>query len=147
MESSKKASPQQVNTSGGTNTPIDNKSGTSTQQSSHKPDSATPQPEEKKSSAEEGGTNLTDHAVEAYGQTKKAVSQAYKKTSKVAGNSYNQAMTYGRQNPGKFALIALGAGIAIGLFLVKGSSSRSRTGKIIGPAVGALAKIATEILL
>jgi hypothetical protein len=74
------------------------------------------------------------------------VTQAYDKTAETLSQSYNQAMDYGRENPGKLTLIAFGAGIGIGLLLAGGFSGgrSSRTTRIAEPAIDALSRIALE---
>jgi ElaB/YqjD/DUF883 family membrane-anchored ribosome-binding protein len=78
-----------------------------------------------------------------YDQTRQTVTDAYGKTTEVLSNTYDQAMSYGRENPGKLTLIAFGAGIAIGLLLA-GSGGRSRTNRIAEPVVNALSQVALE---
>jgi ElaB/YqjD/DUF883 family membrane-anchored ribosome-binding protein len=78
-------------------------------------------------------------------QAKQAVSGAYDRTSEVLTNTYDQAMTYGRENPGKLTLIAFGAGIGIGLLLASSvGGGRSRTNRIAEPVVNALSQVAME---
>jgi hypothetical protein len=79
----------------------------------------------------------------AYDQTVQTVTDAYGRTTEVLTNTYDQAMSYGRENPGKLTLIAFGAGIAIGLLLA-GSGGRSRTNRIAEPVVNALSQVALE---
>ncbi|MGA9767991.1 MAG: hypothetical protein WBV94_03055 [Blastocatellia bacterium] len=84
-------------------------------------------------------------AQTAYDQTKQVVNDAYGKTSEVLTNTYDQAMVYGRENPGKLTLIAFGAGIGIGLLLAGSlGGGRSRTNRIAEPIVGALSQVALE---
>jgi ElaB/YqjD/DUF883 family membrane-anchored ribosome-binding protein len=85
-----------------------------------------------------------DNAQNAYEQTKQVVGDAYGKTTEVLNNTYEQAMTYGRENPGKLTLIAFGAGIGIGVLLASGFGGRSRTSRIAEPIVGALSQVAME---
>lgn len=81
----------------------------------------------------------------AYDQTVKAVGEAYEKTSEVLTNTYDQTMTYGRDNPGKLTMIAFGAGIGIGILLASGfGGGRSRNSRIAEPIVGALSQVAME---
>lgn len=90
--------------------------------------------------------DLTKQTVtDAYDKTSQAVSEAYDKTSKTINTSYQQAMDYGRENPGTFALIAVGAGIGIGLLLAGSFSSRSRASRVLPPVMGALSKIVTNL--
>ena len=78
-----------------------------------------------------------------YDQTLQSVTDAYGKTTEVLTKSYDEAMSYGRENPGKLTLIAFGAGIAIGL-LLSNSGGRSRTNRIAEPVVNALSQVAME---
>jgi ElaB/YqjD/DUF883 family membrane-anchored ribosome-binding protein len=94
--------------------------------------------------AREQASHLTERGSEVLDQTKQAVSQAYGKTSEVLTDTYDQAMSYGRQNPGKLTLIAFGAGIAIGMLLSSGGRRGSRTERIAEPVVDALSRVALE---
>jgi len=87
---------------------------------------------------------IVDRGAEVLDQTKQAVSAAYGKTSEVLSSSYDQAMVYGRENPGKLTLIAFGAGIGIGALLMSGRSNRGRTGRFAEPVVNALSEVALE---
>lgn len=83
----------------------------------------------------------------AYEDTKQVVTDAYGKTTEALSNTYDQAMSYGKENPGKLTLIAFGAGIGIGLLLASGlSGGRSRTSRIGEPIVAALSQVAMEFL-
>jgi len=78
-----------------------------------------------------------------YDQTIQSVTDAYGKTTEVLSKTYDEAMSYGRDNPGKLTLIAFGAGIAIGL-LLSGAGGRSRTNRMAEPVVNALSQVALE---
>jgi len=81
----------------------------------------------------------------AYDETKQVVNDAYGKTSEVLSNTYDQAMDYGKENPGKLTLIALVAGIGIGVLLASGfAGGRSRSSRIGEPIVAALSQVAME---
>ena len=83
----------------------------------------------------------------AYEDTRQAVTDAYGKTTEVLSDTYNQAMVYGKENPGKLTLIAFGAGIGIGVLLASGlTSGRSRSSRIGEPIVNALSQVALEFL-
>lgn len=83
----------------------------------------------------------------AYEETKQVVNDAYGKTTEVLTNTYDQAMVYGKDNPGKLTLIAFGAGIGIGVLLASGfSSGRSRSSRIGEPIVTALSEVAMAFL-
>lgn len=78
-------------------------------------------------------------------QTKQVVSDAYGKTSEALTNTYDQAMTFGREHPGQLTLIAFGAGIGIGLLLASSfSSGRSTSQRYAEPVVSALSNVALE---
>ena len=103
--------------------------------------------------AREVASAVTDKAGEVLGQTKEAmsnarevVSNAYDKTSETLSNTYDQALTYGRQNPGTVMLIAFGAGVGIGLLLAGSLTGRSRMNRVAEPIVGALSQVALEFL-
>lgn len=86
----------------------------------------------------------TKHVVE---EAKQVVNDAYGKTTEVLNNTYDQAMVYGKENPGKLTLIAFGAGIGIGVLLASGlTSGRSRSSRIGEPIVAALSQVAMEFL-
>jgi ElaB/YqjD/DUF883 family membrane-anchored ribosome-binding protein len=89
----------------------------------------------------------TETAREVLDQTKQAVTNAYEKTAETLTQTYDQAVTYGKENPGTMTLIAFGAGIGIGLLLASGLGGRSttRTSRIVDPVVDALAQIAREV--
>lgn len=83
----------------------------------------------------------------AYEETKQVVNDAYGKTTEVLTNTYDQAMVYGKDNPGKLTLIAFGAGIGIGVLLASGfSGGRSRSSRIGEPLVTALSEVALAFL-
>lgn len=78
-------------------------------------------------------------------QTKQVVTDAYGKTSEALTNTYDQAMSFGREHPGQLTLIAFGAGIGIGLLLASSfSSGRSTSQRYAEPVVNALSNIALE---
>jgi len=96
---------------------------------------------------QDSGTNKGTGATEVVDQAKQAVTDVYNRASQSLNEGYTQAVDYSRENPGKTTLIALGAGIGIGLLLAGSlSSSRSnRTGRIVPPIMNALTEIAGEI--
>lgn len=83
----------------------------------------------------------------AYEETKQVVNDAYGKTTEVLTNTYDQAMVYGKDNPGKLTLIAFGAGIGFGVLLASGfTGGRSRSSRIGEPIVTALSQVAMAFL-
>lgn len=81
---------------------------------------------------------------DAYDQTSQTLHNAYDQTSKTLHNAYDHTLNYGRENPGKMALIAFGVGVGVGVLLSNGGS-RSRTSRIVPPVMNALSQIATEV--
>jgi hypothetical protein len=77
------------------------------------------------------------------GKVKQPVNQTYEKAAETLSNTYEQALSYGRENPGKLTLIAFGAGIAIGI-LLSSTGERNRKKSIAEPVLNELSKIALE---
>ncbi len=89
------------------------------------------------------GEDLLSTGIEAYAQTERAVAQAYDKTAEVVGETYEQAKTFGRDNPEKIVLIAFAVGIGVGLLL---GSRRSGSSRYVQPLVDAAHDVATALL-
>jgi len=70
------------------------------------------------------GYDLTDRGEEFYDQAKKTASDTCNKTAETINKTYNQAIAYGRANPGKLALLALGSGLVMGLILANRTKAR-----------------------
>jgi len=137
MESNKNIT-EQSKTSGGT----PNKPSTTGQSSTGTSGHASSAPQR----AREIASDVTSGVQTAYDQTVKAVGDAYGKTSEVLTNTYDQTMTYGRENPGKLTMIAFGAGIGIGILLASGlGGGRNRNSRFAEPIVGALSQVALEL--
>ena len=100
------------------------------------------------SSTNVGGKNMSDSLRDndTIQQAKQAATDAYNRASQGLSDSYTQALDYGRENPGKMALIAFGAGIGIGLLLANGIGTSNRTDRIMPPVMNALSAIASEFL-
>src|SRR4051794_25220505 len=79
--------------------------------------------------------NLSD-SEECYEQARKTVSDTFNKAGETLNKTYNQAIAYGRANPGKLALLALGSGLVIGLLL--SNRNKARRSSYVEPAVNAL---------
>src|SRR5512140_1160819 len=93
-----------------------------------------------------GATNpkdLLNRGAEVYDQTKQTVSEAYDKTARTLSDGYEQAMMYGRENPGKMTMIALGIGFGLGLLM---ASRRSRARRYAEPIINAVSDIALEFV-
>ena len=94
-------------------------------------------------------TNMGDRGTpttDTIQQAKQAATDVYNRASQGLSDSYTQALDYGRENPGKMALIAFGAGIGIGLLLANGFGTSNRTDRIMPPVMNALSAIASEFL-
>jgi ElaB/YqjD/DUF883 family membrane-anchored ribosome-binding protein len=92
--------------------------------------------------AKEVASEIGSQVQGAYDQSVKAVSDAYDKTSETLTKTYDQAMTYGRDNPGKLTLIAFGAGIGVGVLLASGLGGRRSNSGYTEPIVNALSQAA-----
>jgi hypothetical protein len=91
------------------------------------------------------GEDVGRSAESVYRETKHAMSEAYDKTSQALNGTYDQALTYVKENPGKTTLIAVGIGIGLGLLLASGGR-RSRMRRFGEPIVNALSDIALEVI-
>jgi len=63
----------------------------------------------------------------------------------VLNDTYEWAMTHGRDNPGRTMLIAFGAGAGVGLLLAASGRKRSRSSYYGEPFVNAVSQIASEL--
>jgi len=87
--------------------------------------------------------SILERGAEVHGQAEPVASDVYDKTARVVNETYEQAKSYSKKNPGKTILIALGIGVGLG-FLFGASSRHSRTGRFARPVVNALSEIALE---
>lgn len=96
--------------------------------------------------ARAAGDQISDAAAEKLGQAKQMVGDVYDQVNKTVTQKYNQAVDYGRENPGKTTLIAFGVGIGVGL-LMMGNLKRSRRSRshVVEPVVNALSTLACEL--
>jgi hypothetical protein len=92
--------------------------------------------------AREVASEISSQVQGAYDQSVKAVSDAYDKTSETLTKTYDQAMIYGRDNPGKLTMIAFGAGIGVGVLLASGLVGRRNNSSYTEPIVNALSQVA-----
>jgi ElaB/YqjD/DUF883 family membrane-anchored ribosome-binding protein len=98
--------------------------------------------------SEPGSTTARDvmnQGSQTFEDTKQAMRQAYERSARSIGETYDQALEYGRHNPGKAALIAFGIGVGVGMLLL-GSSRRSRVSRYGEPIVNALSNMAMEFI-
>ncbi|MGE0130791.1 MAG: hypothetical protein AB7U82_22160 [Blastocatellales bacterium] len=77
-------------------------------------------------------------------QARQGMSEAYGRASQGLNETWEQAMDYSREHPGKSTLIAFGVGVGVGLLVANGFASRSRTRRIVPPVMNALSEIASE---
>jgi len=88
--------------------------------------------------------SILERGAEVHGPKEPAAGDVCDKTGRAVSETYEQAKSYSRKNPGKTILIALGVGVGLGILL--GASSRhSRTGRFARPVVNALSEIALEV--
>jgi len=90
-------------------------------------------------------SDLLDKGANAAGQAYTQVTDAVNDTVQQAVTYGKQAVDYGRDNPGKTALIALAAGIGIGIAVGSSFNSRNRSSRIVAPIVEALTVVALEL--
>ncbi len=89
--------------------------------------------------------DVVNQGQRTFDETKEAMRQAYERSARSIGHTYDQAVEYGRQNPGKAALIAFGIGVGVGMLLL-GSGRRSRVSRYGEPIVNALSNMAMEFI-
>ena len=106
------------------------------------PRSSTSAPEQS-TKEQRSAQQMWDKGAEVLDQTKQRATEAYDKAAETLSHTYDQAMTYSRDNPGKFTLLAFGAGVGVGVLLA-GSGGRRRTRRYAEPVVNALYDIALE---
>lgn len=85
-----------------------------------------------------------DRAEKMYDEAREKMSHAYDRTSEAVSGTYDQAMSYAKENPGRTALIALGIGVGLGMLLASGRRSRVR--RFGEPIVNAVSDIALEMI-
>jgi hypothetical protein len=76
-----------------------------------------------------GRYDRTGEAGRTVRQARERLSDAYGRTAETAERVYDRAIDFGRENPGTATLLALGAGIAVGLWL--GGGERSYRDRIV----------------
>jgi ElaB protein len=89
---------------------------------------------------------VEDRSAEIINQAKQKASEAYDQANKKLSEQYEKAINYGRENPGKTTLIALGVGVGVGALLVSNfSASRSRRSRMVGPVMKLVSTLAREL--
>ena len=91
------------------------------------------------------GSEVMDQAREQFGEAYDRASEVYDRASRGVTESVDQALDYGRKNPGTATLIAFGAGVGFGLLIANGLNTRSRSQRIVPPVMNALSEIAAEL--
>jgi ElaB/YqjD/DUF883 family membrane-anchored ribosome-binding protein len=89
--------------------------------------------------------NVMNQTSKTYQETKRKFGSAYDRSAHAIEQKYDQAMDYGRNNPGKTVLVAFGVGLGVGMLLL-GPSRRSRMSRYGEPIVNALSNIALEFI-
>ena len=86
-------------------------------------------------------------SAEALHHAKEKVGQVYDRANRGLNEQYERAIGYGRENPGKTTLIALGIGVGVGLLVAGSFNSPSfRRRRMVGPIMNTLSTIADELL-
>ena len=88
----------------------------------------------------------TSRGSAAFNRTRQTMQHAYDKSSRAIGDTYNQALAFGRQNPGQATLIAFGIGVGVGMLLLGSSKRQSRVRRYGAPIVNALSNMAIEFI-
>lgn len=91
------------------------------------------------------GSEIVDQAREQFGEVYDRASEVYDRASRGVTETVDQAIDYGRKNPGTATLVAFGAGVGIGLLIANGMNTRSRSQRIVPPVMNALSEIAAEL--
>jgi len=89
--------------------------------------------------------DILNQGSRVFDETKRAATRAYDRSAKKIGDTYDHALAFGRQNPGKAVIIAFGIGVGVGVFLL-GSNRRSRVSRYGEPIVNALSDLAIEFI-
>lgn len=95
-------------------------------------------------SAKENFEQAARKGEEMYEKTRENVTEAYDRASRSMQATLDQAVDYGRNNPGTATLIAFGAGVGVGLLIASNLNSRSRSQRMVPPVMKALSDIALE---
>lgn len=75
---------------------------------------------------------LKGRGAEMIDEVKKKASEVYDQANKSLSEQYEKSIDYGRENPGKTALIAFGVGIGVGLLMMS-NFGESRRRRVVEP--------------
>lgn len=89
--------------------------------------------------------DVFNQGARAFDETKRRMEEAYDRSARAISQTYGQALDYGRENPGKAAMIAFGIGVGVGMLLM-GSRRRSPVSRYGEPVVNALSSMAMEFI-
>lgn len=95
-------------------------------------------------SAKENIDQAVRKGEEAFDKTRENISEVYDRASRTAHQTLDQAIDYGRNNPGTATMIAFGAGLGLGLLIASNMNSRSRPQRMVPPIMRALSDITME---
>ena len=87
-------------------------------------------------------SDLGDRGSEFYDQAKSTISDTYNKTADALNKTYDQTMAYGKENPGKLMLMALGGGLVLGLLL---AGRNRRSGFNVEPVVNTISQMFSDV--
>ncbi|SDB61500.1 hypothetical protein SAMN05660653_03203 [Desulfonatronum thiosulfatophilum] len=88
---------------------------------------------------------MGDRKSESWDKAEKEFGDAYQKTGKAMHQTYDRAMHYSSEHPGKTVLMALGIGVGLGF--VWGASARHyRRNQFIEPITYALSDVVQKVL-
>jgi ElaB/YqjD/DUF883 family membrane-anchored ribosome-binding protein len=85
--------------------------------------------------AEETADDLKARVTEKVNQAKEKLTDVYERSSDAATRAYSRAMDYSRDNPRTATLVALGAGIGVGMLFGASMSGRTRSYRRMFPTM------------
>jgi ElaB/YqjD/DUF883 family membrane-anchored ribosome-binding protein len=94
---------------------------------------------------EESAEEMKGRVNRTLRQAKDKVSDAYERSSDAVGRAYSRAMDYSKENPQTATLVALGAGVGIGLLLGWAMPARSRYPRLLPAVATALADAVLDV--
>jgi ElaB/YqjD/DUF883 family membrane-anchored ribosome-binding protein len=84
---------------------------------------------------EDTAEDLKTRVTDTVNRAKDKINDAYERGSDAATRAYTRAMDYSRENPRTATLVALGAGIGVGMLMGAGMSGRSRSYRRMFPSM------------